>query len=98
MPAGNPADLLKSSQATESTMKMMAADKLVRDIRAAQWSEKISLDPWSHLDLDTRCEARLLLRSQALTFDGADGAEPGALFDTLVPDHGLDALAQAEPA
>jgi hypothetical protein len=30
--------------------------------------------------------------------DGADGAEPGAVFDPLVPDHGLNALAQAQPA
>jgi hypothetical protein len=38
-------------------MKMMAVNKLVRDTRAVQWSEKISLDPWSHLDLDAWCEA-----------------------------------------
>ena len=30
--------------------------------------------------------------------DGADSSEPGAVFDPLVPDHGPDALAQAEPA
>jgi hypothetical protein len=30
--------------------------------------------------------------------DGADGSEPGAMVDPLVPDHGPDALAQAEPA
>jgi hypothetical protein len=30
--------------------------------------------------------------------DGADGSEPGTVFDRLVPDHGPDALAPAEPA
>ena len=29
---------------------------------------------------------------------GADGCEPGAMFNALVPDHGPDALAQAKPA
>src|SRR5690349_19021437 len=30
--------------------------------------------------------------------DGADGSEAGAMFGPFMPDHGLDALAQAEPA
>jgi hypothetical protein len=29
--------------------------------------------------------------------DGADGSEPGAVLNAFVPDHGPDALAQAEP-
>jgi len=36
---------------------MMTADKLVQDTRDVQWSEKISLDPWGHLDLDAWCES-----------------------------------------
>ena len=30
--------------------------------------------------------------------DGADGAEPGAMIGPFMPDHGPDALTQAEPA
>jgi hypothetical protein len=33
-----------------------------------------------------------------ILYDGADGSEPGAVFNALVADHGPDALAQAEPA
>ena len=38
-------------------MKMMAVDKRVRDTRAVQWSEKISLDASIPPDLDAWCEA-----------------------------------------